>query len=696
MPTPRRHTTHPPAPPLGKADHNLVHLLPVYKPLVQREPATTRTVKRWSEEAEEALKDCFEATVWEVLSDCHGEDIDSMTSCIMDYINFCVENTVPTRTVRCFSNTKPWITPELKALLKEKRRAFNSGNKEELKAMQKELWRNIRRGKEGYKKKMEEQLQQSDVSRQTGSHSGHQNPDGSTNESSILDSQRAGRATLVRQAENLCTATKARNDAVLGILGLPVQDVTWPSPRPPPLPKRSIRSPQRRRKIAPRSDVPRLNTKDIDRHQSPGSLDEEDDSFWEKVLLGSQMAVLACKEAQMADGDQSPTSSLSSVDCKTPSELRAIALIEEPTTPPPPPPHRAVTLFRRRTSRLPVLSAEQSGAEKEVADGCRLQSAKGKVEAFVERLKSLQLASIPSPRPPAAPTMTPAATLLAPTPPRVPQAKKRGTRPGVALRPAKAVSVAGKDTTTDCSPNAAKDKKVKKTELQQLTNPVQSLSACFKLLSLNDWEKKIDGLKIIQALAQHHLDTLRTKLHEVCLVLIVEVNNLRSAVACEAMDTLAELYVHLQKAMDPEAEGTGRALLLKLAQATSAFIHQQANLALDALVDNCSHGRIVSALLNAGLSHRCAAVRGSMAQHLHQLADSLGATRILRAGRTLTERFLLAVSKMCVDGAPEVRHHGQIVLLKLADHKGFIKPWTKIIPVNQRSSLDKILKKAKK
>ncbi|KAL7395935.1 hypothetical protein ABVT39_025750 [Epinephelus coioides] len=442
---------------------------------------------------------------------------------------------------------------------------------------------------------------------QTGSHSGHQNPDGSTSESSILDSQRAGRATLVRQAENLCTATKARNDAVLGRLGLPIQDVTLPSPRPPPFPKRSIRSPQRRRRIAPRSDVPRFNTEVIDRHQSPGSLDEEDDSFWEKVLLGSQMAALTCKEAQMADGDQSPTSSLSSVDYQTPSELRAIALIEEPTTPlpPPPPPPRAVPLFRRRMSRLPVLSAKHSGAEKEVADGCRLQSAKGKVEAFVERLKCLQLASIPSPRPPAAPKTTPAA------------APKRVPAPPTMTRPAPALTA-------------------------------------------------------------------------------IPVNNLRSAVACEAMDTLAELYVHLRKAMDPEAEGTGRALLLKLAQTTSAFIHQQANLALDALVDNCSHGRIVSALLNAGLSHRCAAVRGSMAQHLHQLADSMGAARILTAGRTLTERFLLAVSKMCIDGAPEVRHHGQIVLLKLADHKDFIKLWTKIVPVNERPSLDKILKKAKK
>ncbi|TWW65035.1 hypothetical protein D4764_22G0006820 [Takifugu flavidus] len=68
-----------PLPPLGCADHNLVHLQPVYKPLVQRQPAVTRTVKKWSKEAEEALKD---TTLWDVFSDAHGEDIDNLTSCI--------------------------------------------------------------------------------------------------------------------------------------------------------------------------------------------------------------------------------------------------------------------------------------------------------------------------------------------------------------------------------------------------------------------------------------------------------------------------------------------------------------------------------------------------------------------------------------------------------------------------------------
>ena len=53
--------------------------------------------------------------------------------------------------------------------------------------------------------------------------------------------------------------------------------------------------------------------------------------------------------------------------------------------------------------------------------------------------------------------------------------------------------------------------------------------------------------------------------------------------------------------------------------------------------------------------HRCVAVRESAAQHLHQLADQLGAAGIMTAGKSFTERFLTAVSKMCVDAAPGVR-----------------------------------------
>ena len=76
-------------PPLGRSDHNLVMMTHRYVRLVRRQPMHTGTVRRWTQEAAEALQDCFESTDWDVLCEPHGEDIDQMTYCITDYIRFC-------------------------------------------------------------------------------------------------------------------------------------------------------------------------------------------------------------------------------------------------------------------------------------------------------------------------------------------------------------------------------------------------------------------------------------------------------------------------------------------------------------------------------------------------------------------------------------------------------------------------------
>ncbi|XP_026184321.1 uncharacterized protein LOC113143076, partial [Mastacembelus armatus] len=511
----------------------------------------------------------------------------------------------------------------------------------------------------------------------------------STSESRLMDiqmSERAKRAALTRHAEALCAAQKARDDAVLERLGLSVPDVILPSNQPPPVPRINRKSPRGQR-VSPVFDDNHLHGLD----------NEEDDSFWDEVQLGSQMAVLACQKAQMTDKDKSPTASLyslSSID--TPSELREISLIKSPTkmTPTPPPP-QALPLLRRerRVSRLPVFSAKLSGAGKEVADGLRLLTAKNKVKDLVERLEQFQLTSIHSHQHPVAEKMAPAMKPVAQTPTKNQQKHKSRSQPETFSHPAKTVTKAKKKTVNNCSVQSVnKDRDV----LQPLNNPVESLSGCFSMLSSDDWMEKINGLKKIRALAQHHSGILKTKLHETCLVLSEEVKSLRSAVACAAMNTIAELYVCLQKAMDPEVEGTGRALLQKLAQTTNAFIHQQANLALDAMVQNCSPGRTVSCLLNTGLNHRSPVVRGSMAEHLHQLTDRVGAACVLTSGRTVSGRFVIAVSKMVVDGAPKVRHNGQMVLQKLALHRDFLNLWTRIIPEEERLRLDKIFIKAKK
>ena len=43
-------------PPLGRSDHNIVKLIPRYRPLVQREPTVAQTIKEWSGDAVQNLK----------------------------------------------------------------------------------------------------------------------------------------------------------------------------------------------------------------------------------------------------------------------------------------------------------------------------------------------------------------------------------------------------------------------------------------------------------------------------------------------------------------------------------------------------------------------------------------------------------------------------------------------------------------
>ncbi|KAM8771414.1 uncharacterized protein AB9X84_005684 [Acanthopagrus schlegelii] len=152
-----------PLPPLGKSDHNLVLLTPHYKPKIQRQSTTTRSFRKWSPEAVDALRDCFESTDWNVLQDTHGEDIEGVTQCTTDYLNFCIDVVVPIRTVRCFPKNKPWITSDVKDILNRKKRAFKDGDRDELKRVQGELKVQLREANEEYRRKVEQKLQRNNM-----------------------------------------------------------------------------------------------------------------------------------------------------------------------------------------------------------------------------------------------------------------------------------------------------------------------------------------------------------------------------------------------------------------------------------------------------------------------------------------------------------------------------------------------------
>ncbi|XP_030640972.1 TOG array regulator of axonemal microtubules protein 1 [Chanos chanos] len=223
-------------------------------------------------------------------------------------------------------------------------------------------------------------------------------------------------------------------------------------------------------------------------------------------------------------------------------------------------------------------------------------------------------------------------------------------------------------------------------ELRPFSRPELALSQALRLLSLEDWEKKIEGMTFLRSLVQYHSDVLSSRLHDVCLVLLQEVKNLRSSVSRVAVVTVRELYAGLQKGMDQELEGTARVLLHKAGE-SNAFIRQDVDAALDSMVQNCTPSRTMNALIAGGLGHLNSGVRKCMAQHLTALVEKVGAGRLLSGAKDLTDRILPAVSKLAQDSSQEARYYGRRMLLFLSSHRDFDKMLEKYVAAKDLTAI---------
>ncbi len=63
---------------LGLSDHCLVHLIPTYRQNLKSAKPILRIVKRWTNEAEWDLQDCFHLTDWTVF-EAAATDLDKLT-----------------------------------------------------------------------------------------------------------------------------------------------------------------------------------------------------------------------------------------------------------------------------------------------------------------------------------------------------------------------------------------------------------------------------------------------------------------------------------------------------------------------------------------------------------------------------------------------------------------------------------------
>ena len=83
----------------------------------------TRSIKKWPDEADAVLQDCFARTEWNMFRD-SSDVIEEYTTSVTGFINKCIEDVVTTVTVRTYPNQKPWITGNIRTELKGRAAVF--------------------------------------------------------------------------------------------------------------------------------------------------------------------------------------------------------------------------------------------------------------------------------------------------------------------------------------------------------------------------------------------------------------------------------------------------------------------------------------------------------------------------------------------------------------------------------------------
>ncbi len=113
---------------LGLSDHCLVHLIPTYRQKLKFAKPVLRTVKRWTNEAEQDLKACFDLTDWTVF-EAASNDLEELTETVTSYISFYDDICIPTRTHLTYNNDKPWFTAKLIQSVRPKKMLTERGIK---------------------------------------------------------------------------------------------------------------------------------------------------------------------------------------------------------------------------------------------------------------------------------------------------------------------------------------------------------------------------------------------------------------------------------------------------------------------------------------------------------------------------------------------------------------------------------------
>ncbi|KAK1806262.1 hypothetical protein P4O66_000144 [Electrophorus voltai] len=139
-----------PRPHLGYSDHMSVMLIPAYRPIVRRSKPLLKQVRTWPAGAISALQDCFEQTTWITFKEAATVNLEEYTASVTGYLGKCIDDVTVSKTITTHPKQKPWMTAEVRMLLRTRDSAFRTGDRDALRKTRAKLSRAIREAKRAH------------------------------------------------------------------------------------------------------------------------------------------------------------------------------------------------------------------------------------------------------------------------------------------------------------------------------------------------------------------------------------------------------------------------------------------------------------------------------------------------------------------------------------------------------------------
>lgn len=202
-------------------------------------------------------------------------------------------------------------------------------------------------------------------------------------------------------------------------------------------------------------------------------------------------------------------------------------------------------------------------------------------------------------------------------------------------------------------------------DLEPMKSPSQEFQKAIRGLETQEWPELFHTLTSMRRVVLHHPQVVLSSgaLHSIVVLIMKQVENLRSSMAKNALITIADFFLGLKKGMDSEVQSVVPAVMKRSAD-SSNFLGESADRALDMMIENVTASRSLASML-AVADHKSPAYRAKVAGGLLVLAQKRADD--LRGCKEF-ETFKHKLPKMLQDQAPESRSHAREIIKALLTH----------------------------